>query len=282
MSKFFGSASGQFRIAPLGNPFEGAKSLLSYRQVSIPFWVNLLMGLFGLTIVTVIAILEIVSLGQAGFKMSGFGTTLAPKYPKDSQAYALFALEIPLFAMAALALVAAFVGRAVFHDAWIQWIYAGVQVILFVLGTIGFGFALAMSAGRLNSCLNKDKGSPYCHNEKNHLIATIVMSVLLWLNAFPILVIALLGLVWRNLQLMAIGMDADARREVTQTKDVAAQQKKIKQWSQTKTVQESTPAALENDSLLSSNSSLYAGEGAGKPSSTHKAVARAMVNNKFQ
>ena len=81
---------------------------------------------------------------------------------------------------------------------------------------------------------------------------------------------------------MAIGMDADARREVTQTKDVAAQQKKIKQWSQTKTVQESTPAALENDSLLSSNSSLYAGEGAGKPSSTHKAVARAMVNNKFQ
>lgn len=277
MSRFFSGASGQFRIAPLGNPFEGAKSFLSFRQVSIPFFVNLLMGLFGLTIVAIIAILEIVSLAQGGFKISGFGTTLAPKYPKDSQAYALFSLEITLFAMAALALVAAFVGRAVFTDAWLQWIYAIVQGILFFLGLVGFGFVMGIACGRLNSCLNSDKGTPYCHNEKNYLIATITMSVLLFLNSIPILAIAILGLFWRSLQLMAIGMPSDPRRDVLNTKDAAQQQKKIKQWGLTKTLSELTPAAQENENLLSQSNF---GATASRPSAAHAAVARSMVNSK--
>lgn len=279
--QFTGGAGGQFRIAPLDNPFENAKSILSYRQKSIPFWVNMLFGLAGLTFIVVIAILELVSLFTSGFKLGGFGTTLAPKFPGDSQTYALFALVIPLFGMAALALVAAFIGRAVFGDGWIQWIYAGIQTLLFVLGFVGVVIVMIVACGRLNSCLNKDKGTPFCHDEKGDLIATIVMTALLLFNSLPILAIALLGLFWRNLQLMAIGMDSKNRSVVVGMKKPADQNKAIKMWQESKTIEEATPAAKDQSLFPDSNVSASS---AGRPSAPHAAAARAILasGNKFQ
>lgn len=273
----------RFGVGDLSSPFQGVKSFLSYRQVSWVFATNLLSGIAILLAVICIMILETVSLaeGKVDLRMN--------VYPDDSQTYALFALIIPLMGTGAVALVAAFGGRVIFKDSWLQIIYFGVVTALNLLGW-GFGiFGMVVICGRIHNCRTVDKGSTPCDTEWADLLATLILYI--WLIIWPLFVwiMAGLGLFVRNIQYMAIGMKNDDtqrgapfdRTTMSTIKNAGQQKKAIYEWNAWKSAKEGEFAGVTQYTAVSTMNQFVSNTQSNvSPSAAHHHVASILLNRK--
>lgn len=276
MSGRFSNLGGSFKVSnPLKNPFTGAKSALSYRQRAYPFFLNLIFGSAGLAIVVVAMTLMLVSIIDGGFQMKNFGLG----QPKDSVTYGGAILAAPLVASCVLAIIAAFVGRALLIDSVLQWAYFLAITACNLIGGSGAVIVIVLMSGRLHHCTNDSAADPFCKAEEGDLIAGIVLIVSLLVSAFAVWFVALFGLFHLKLRLMAMGMEKKNRDKISSDMSADEIYNAVARWSNEKNRKEMDPSVKkgENAGLLDT-SSAASGNGSftGAPvSQTHLRMAQA-------
>jgi hypothetical protein len=187
------------------NPFRSSlMQFTDFRMTAGPFFSLLIPNMFALLVIFFSALVELIALALDGMPLKN------PPFD-EPQSIALLALNIPGCAYCIFELIMVLCGRLVFSSFWGQMAHLGVALIF---GGFAFAYTLMasiVSGSRMSDCNGSASATAFCVSDKAYLIAIFAFTLVLFFVIIWDILWAIMLVIFRDLQYMAIGMDAKWR-----------------------------------------------------------------------